>query len=326
MNEALQIVGSFASILGVPLAIYLYLKSQIQKHAQVRREIVKKLSHQIGEGRTVGLFELNAVIDSLVRENQLRKGTITGNSIIEDIIADTVSSPLLDSTRKDQLILELSQLHSIGDVYQVIQNDDSIFEKFIIYLRSEKENGGQTERIKQKISKTSEKSEESTKIAELFGLIVGLISCMAAAISLTDIIEGVEIIPKIFNSNIITNLLLGIVASIVAGIIVALIPKFGSERRKMGGAASRAKATFWAFGKNYKILAVHHYKISDTEPSGYKHIGQNSRPDQWKKLIRLESSCLNLRHKVMPRNESDILAVVISRNGKEEWKTISFNK
>ncbi|MES1934663.1 hypothetical protein T35B1_18763 [Salinisphaera shabanensis T35B1] len=45
MNELLQIIGSVASILGVPLAVYLYLKGQVQKYSDVRREIVKRLSH-----------------------------------------------------------------------------------------------------------------------------------------------------------------------------------------------------------------------------------------------------------------------------------------
>lgn len=230
MNEILQIIGSVASILGVPLAVYLYLKSQVQKYAQVRREIVKRLSHQIGEGRTVGLFELNAVIDSLVRENRLKKGAITGNSIIEDLIAETVSSPLLDSGRKEQLISELSHVHSIGKVYQAIQSDGSIYEKFIEHLKIEGGNADEAEKIQEEIANASEKSRESAKTPELFALISGVIGSMAALMSITGITEGLYILPKILDSSLITNVSLGVGASIVAALIVSLIAKRASDK------------------------------------------------------------------------------------------------
>lgn len=91
-----------------------------------------------------------------------------------------------------------------------------------------------------------------------------------------------------------------------------------------GDAASMIKPVFWTIGKNYKILAVHKFEISD-DLSGYKHIGQNSRPDQWEKLIKIKSNYCNLRHEVEPVNPSDILTIVISRNGKEKWRSIPFH-
>lgn len=85
------------------------------------------------------------------------------------------------------------------------------------------------------------------------------------------------------------------------------------------------KPTFYTLGKRYKIHAVHLYRKSE-DISGYDHISQNSRPDQWQKLIRVESSFLNLRHKVVPLNKDDILTIIISRNGIENEKVIEFNK
>lgn len=82
--------------------------------------------------------------------------------------------------------------------------------------------------------------------------------------------------------------------------------------------------TFWTFGRKFRVAAVHKYLPSD-HPSGYEQI-QHSRPDQWQKLITIQSSLLNLRHKVIPTNKDDILAVVISPNGKENEKIIYFNK
>lgn len=230
MNEILKIIGSVASILGVPLAIYLYLKSQVQKYAQVRREIVKRLSHQIGEGRTVGLFELRAVIDSSVRENRLRSGSITTNSIIEDLIAETVSSPLLESSRKETLVTELSEVHSIGKVFQAIHNDRDTFNKFVDFLKVESGATDDGEKLKQEIESTSEKSRESSKAPELFGAISAVIASIAAAFSIAGITEGLNILPKILDSNILTSFMLGLGASIVAGAIVAFITKTANEK------------------------------------------------------------------------------------------------
>lgn len=230
MNEILQIIGSVASILGVPLAFYLYLKSQVQKYAGVRREIVKRLSHQIGEGRRVGVFELNAVIDSLVRENRLRRGSITGNSVVEDLIAETVSSPLLDSGRKEQLINELSEVHSIGKVFQAIQSDDETFEKFLSHLKVETGNSNEADKIRDEIERSSEKSKEATKTPELFGVVATVIAGVTASLSVAGITEGLNILPKILNSNVITGVSLGLGASVLAAVVVVIITKLNSDK------------------------------------------------------------------------------------------------
>lgn len=82
--------------------------------------------------------------------------------------------------------------------------------------------------------------------------------------------------------------------------------------------------TFWTLGQKFRITAVHKYLPSDG-PSGYKQI-QHSRPDQWQELISIKSSLCNLRHRVYPKNNEDVLAVIISRNGKENQKVINFNR
>ncbi|PCF94628.1 hypothetical protein [Vreelandella nigrificans] len=234
MNDILQVIGSFASILGVPLAVYLYLKSQVQKYAQVRREIVKRLSHQIGEGRTVGLFELNAVIDSLVRENRLRKESITGNSIIEDLIAETVSSPLLDSGRKEQLISELSQVHSIGKIFYTIQSDDSTFEKFIAYLKAENGDTEEVERVHNKILSASRRTRESTKTPEMFAVISATISLtlafLASTASLTDLTSNFRNMSEFLGNDIFINVSLGVGASLLGVVVVALIAKLSAKK------------------------------------------------------------------------------------------------
>ena len=114
---------------------------------------------------------------------------------------------------------------------------------------------------------------------------------------------------------------------ILLAIISFAYYKIYKERQlKEGDAASIIKPIFWSFGRKYKIFAVHKYEKSDHDVSGYKHLGQNSRPDQWKKLINIKSSFFNLRHEVLSKDKDDILTVIISRNGSEKWKTIMFNQ
>jgi len=130
---------------------------------------------------------------------------------------------------------------------------------------------------------------------------------------------------KGFNSNYaeavqaLTPILLGFIS-------FAYYKVYKERQLKEGDAASSVRPSFWTLGRKFKILAVHKYEKSEDDVSGYKHLGQNSRKDQWKKLIKIKSYYFNLKHEIIPKDSEDILTVIISRNGKEKWKNISFNK
>ena len=223
MNDFLQLIGSLASIVGVPLAVYLYLKGQVQKYAEVRREIVKRLSHQIGEGRSIGLFELNAIIDSLVREKRLRSGSISSNSVIEDLIAETVSSPLLDSAKKESLISELSEVHSLGRIFNTIKQDESVFSQFVEHISENDKSKDTVEEIQRDIKTVQERSAESSKAPETFAVVATLLTVIASGITLAGFTESLDLIPKLLDSSIITSLSIGMLASLIAGFATAVI-------------------------------------------------------------------------------------------------------
>ncbi len=116
------------------------------------------------------------------------------------------------------------------------------------------------------------------------------------------------------------------VTPIVLGVVSWIYVKLYKESKiNEGDAASIVCTVFWTLGDKHKILAVHKYEPSN-DISGYRHVSQNSRPDQWQKLIEIRKSVLGLRHEVIAKNSEDILTVVISRDGKEKWKLIHFNK
>ena len=116
---------------------------------------------------------------------------------------------------------------------------------------------------------------------------------------------------------VIGGALFASVAYTVKGIIQTIYKWFTTS-------SDYSKPTFWTLGKKFRITAVHQYLPSD-DASGYTQI-QNSRPDQWGKLITIKSTCFNLRHRIVPNEASSILAVIISRDGVEREKVISFNR
>lgn len=94
--------------------------------------------------------------------------------------------------------------------------------------------------------------------------------------------------------------------------------------KRLSAPSDYARPIFWTLGAKYRVTAIHQYFPSD-DPSGYKQV-QNSRPDQWQQLVTIKSSFMRCRHRIIPHDPSYILAVIISRNGVEREKVISFNK
>lgn len=124
----------------------------------------------------------------------------------------------------------------------------------------------------------------------------------------------------------------GIVAVLIVGIVSQWVGQRVShslaivrEGRAQANATAIAFPKFWSFTRQYKILAVHKYQASN-DVSGFTHLSQNSRPDQWRQLIKIQPTFLGFRYEVTPLNSADFLDVVISRDGREQWKVISFNK
>lgn len=111
--------------------------------------------------------------------------------------------------------------------------------------------------------------------------------------------------------------LLSSLAYTAKGIIQAFLKRLSKE-------SPHVDPTFWSFGKRYRISAVQRYLPAEN-PSGYVQ-EQHSRPDQWQKLIEIKSSFMNCRHKIVPKDATQILTIIISRDGKENEKIISFNR
>ena len=82
MGPLFQWIGTFASIVSVPLAFLFYYKTMDGKYEKVRKELLRLLSHYIGDGHTPNRFYISAIINSKLRENNIKAGRITVESII----------------------------------------------------------------------------------------------------------------------------------------------------------------------------------------------------------------------------------------------------
>ena len=110
MSQLLQWIGTFASIISVPLAIYFYYKTVDGKYEKIRKELINLFSSYIGTGNKLSLFYLSSVINAKLRENNLKAGCITTISIIEDLIVEIISNPLLANDTKKSILFDLEML------------------------------------------------------------------------------------------------------------------------------------------------------------------------------------------------------------------------
>ncbi|MDF1552844.1 MAG: hypothetical protein P1P84_07270 [Deferrisomatales bacterium] len=224
MNEFLQIIGSVASIGSIPLAIYLFLKSQAQKYARVRADIVERLASQLGEGRRLSVFEIQSVIDSKSRLDRIKQSAIHPDEVIQDLVAETINSRLLESGRKEEIIQCLQGLHSQAVLFVLIGNDNEILKEFSVFLSSSIE-GPELQKVKDAVEKDVKTTRKAGSIVDVFGSLAAITSFIAVVTSLIDFKSTIPILPKLLNSELLTSLLLGIVASLVAAVIALVIRK-----------------------------------------------------------------------------------------------------
>ena len=103
------------------LAIYLYLKSKEAKLNKIKINIIRTLSYQIGENRILSIFEIDSVIKSKLREGKFKESDILNESIIEDLVSETISNPLIEGIRKKDIIDNLKSLHIKNEIFNAIE-------------------------------------------------------------------------------------------------------------------------------------------------------------------------------------------------------------
>ncbi|MCD8423593.1 hypothetical protein [Tenacibaculum finnmarkense] len=233
MNEILSIIGTIASVGSVPLSIFLYLKSREEKVDKVKRDVVRILSHQIGEQRELTTFEIQTVINSKSRENKIDTAKITIEEIVEDLVSDTISNPLLDKQIKENIITELKAIYFKGKLFETIdelekssrtaENDTATEEKIkeLILQR-------QTEELKNKIEKTEYKRK---RLSESYAMIAAIMTLGATIFTLM----GKERYDKVFSyplyeflekNDFYIAMFTSIIAAVISSLFLGLRRKF----------------------------------------------------------------------------------------------------
>jgi len=218
MNELFQMIGTLASIGSVPLAFYLYFKSNEGKIERVKREIIKLLSYQIGEGREIKKFEINSVLKSKFRENAIPINKITSTEIIEDLVAETLSTPLLEVKRKEEII---SELEKISTPNELSENPD--------YK-----------------SKFNNKSTLFGVLAFLVGILAFLLLDSSNAFRKLYDLQGIE--------GVLINITFGIIVAIISSLLSSTFSNIFKPLLAKREAKSAAKEAKFIHDTNSKLL------------------------------------------------------------------------
>jgi hypothetical protein len=110
MTYLLSYIGTLASIGSIPLAIYLFLKSREERVNKIKLEIVKTLLFHLNDSKNISTFEIQSIINSKLRENRISENKIKILEVIEILIFEIISNPLLNKEDKKFFIASLKSL------------------------------------------------------------------------------------------------------------------------------------------------------------------------------------------------------------------------
>lgn len=225
MSQFLQLLGTFASIISVPLAIILYFKTKDGKYEKIRKELVNLFTSYIGAGNSLSTFHLSSVINAKLRENNLKIGHITIKSIIEDLVMEIISNPLLNKEDKAAILNNIEMLMP-GDCSEKL-----IEEKDLSPKDSDDKVEQHNKNAKKKINVERiilHKSKGSVENINLITLLVGIVaSVLAFLISSGQVTEIFEVIDL---TNTSSQILAGIITLIISTLASYLIENINIKK------------------------------------------------------------------------------------------------
>lgn len=231
LDSIFSLLGSVASIVAIPLSVYLYLRSKEARAARVRREVVKTLSYQIGEGRDLNLFTISTVIRSRIRDEGVRDDSISVGQVVEDLVAETITEPMLDTNRKDQILQNLARLYHLGAIGQFLERYPITINQLARWAAQDYELDEEDKRLATRRAQPLEISEgirprRAPSISAYFGLIAIGVTLVLFAIYEKEL-SG--IFSDIGRKIPIPELLIGTIGSLLASVLTLLV--FMLQRR-----------------------------------------------------------------------------------------------
>lgn len=229
MNDIISLIGTIASIGSIPLGFYFFFKGQEEKRDKVKRDIVKILLYQLNDSNLVSIFEIQSVINSKCRENKVNVDSVAMSEIIDDLLSEIISNPLLQKDNKTTFIANLKFLsHRIltstdGNMktenvtIQNIQNIDQ--DKLEVELQDAQR------KIKEK--------DKSDNFSELFRLVTSIIvSLLGVGLSASDLLFNKNLWDDIIKNNAFVTTLIGGLVTAILGLVISLIVKRTQDKSK----------------------------------------------------------------------------------------------
>lgn len=113
MDNIFSTIGTIASVASIPIAVYLFIKGRENKLNKIKREIVRTLLFHLNDARLISNFEIQSVINSKLRDNKIGIDKIGLHEVVEDLIFEIVSNPLLALNDKKYFITNLESICNI---------------------------------------------------------------------------------------------------------------------------------------------------------------------------------------------------------------------
>ena len=166
------------------------------------------------------------MIDSKIREAGIKGNALSVSEIVEDLVSETISSPMLESERKKDILSNLKSIHQRGDILSVIDRYDLQLIDFLKGIENTTKLSQEDSQIVESVTPSisvreiSKKIKRTDKLSEIFGGIVGIVSVIAVLISLLSESTLTDSLSVFFKDNQpLFQIILGITASIIASVI-----------------------------------------------------------------------------------------------------------
>ncbi len=223
MNDIISLIGTIASIGSIPLGIYFFIKGKEEKQDKVKRDIVKILLYQLNDSSLVSIFEIQSVLNSKCRENKVNVDSISITEIIDDLLSEIISNPLLQKENKRTFITNLKFLS-----HRILTTSDIDVTAETITLEKLKE--VDEDKIELELQREQEKLQhvnKSENLSQIFSKIttsIGLLAALAAVSS--EFFFNSDVIKKFFEkSGFLWAIIIGIVVSTLGAVISYFIKK-----------------------------------------------------------------------------------------------------
>ena len=233
MSQLLQWIGTFASIISVPLAVFFYYKTIDGKYEKVKKDLISLFSSYIGTGNKLSLFYISSVINAKLRENNLKVGCITTNSIIEDLIVEIISNPLLNNAAKKSILYDLETL--INPVASVpdgkLAGGKTLSNEELNDIAEQRRKNVEVLKNGAPIVVETRKEKGKMQTDKKIQIITGWVSIMAVILSfLISTGQVTEIFKIIDLTNTVSQIMVGVIASVMASLVMFLIEKVRKKK------------------------------------------------------------------------------------------------